>query len=80
MDVRPMNQITALKSSDDLRSYLEERSRLNISLMLDNSKSTLLHYASFNNDATKIKIYIQHYKAYCELNHGKGLYMNEAGF
>jgi hypothetical protein len=46
--------------------------------MVDKNGATLLHYASFKNDIVKLKIYFQHYKAYCEITHGNKMY--EAGF
>jgi ankyrin repeat protein len=46
--------------------------------MKDKKDSTLLHVAAFNNDLVKMKIFLQHYKAYCEVTHGNKMY--ETGF
>lgn len=46
--------------------------------MRDKNDSTLLHYAAFKNDIIKLKICLQHYKAYCEVTHGNKMY--ETGF
>lgn len=46
--------------------------------MVDKSNATLLHYAAFKNDLVKMKIFLQHYKAFCELTHGNKMY--ETGF
>lgn len=75
---KPFKQITSLNSSEDLREYLERNRNLNLSLMIDKNNSNLLHFAAFKNDLVKMKIFFQHYKAYCELTHGNKMY--EAGF
>ncbi len=62
---KPFKQITSLKSTEDLRQYLERNTNLNLSLMKDKNDATLLHFAAFTNDLVKMKIYFQHYKAYC---------------
>ncbi len=46
--------------------------------MADKSDSTLLHFAAFKNDLVKLKIFFQHYKAFCEITHGNKMY--ETGF
>ena len=46
--------------------------------MVDKSNATLLHFAAFKNDLVKMKIFLQHYKAFCELTHGNKMY--ETGF
>jgi hypothetical protein len=48
-DTRPIALIMGLKSNEDLRSYLEERPELNLSLLKDKNGSSLLHFASFKN-------------------------------
>ena len=48
-ELRPINSIMALKSNDDLRSYLEDRPELNLALMREKDGSTLLHFAAFKN-------------------------------
>ncbi len=46
--------------------------------MTDKNGATLLHFAAFKNDLVKLKIYFQHFKAYCEITHGNKMY--ETGF
>lgn len=59
---KPINQITGFRSLEDLRSYLEERPQLNLGIMMDRNNTTLIHFAAFNNDLVKMKIFINHYK------------------
>ena len=59
---KPINQITAFRSLEDLKGYLEERPQLNLGIMMDKNNTTLLHFAAFNNDLVKMKIFINHYK------------------
>lgn len=75
---KPFKQITSLKSNEDLREYLEKNRNLNLSLMTEKAGSTLLHFAAFKNELVKLKIFLQHYKAFCEVTHGNKMY--EAGF
>jgi hypothetical protein len=46
---RPINSIMNLKSNEDLRSYLEDRPELNLSIMKERNGSTLIHFAAFKN-------------------------------
>ena len=48
-DVRPINSIMNLKSNEDLRSYLEDRPDMNLSLMREKNGSSLLHFAAYKN-------------------------------
>ena len=75
---KPFKQITSFKSADDLREYLEQNPRLNLSSLADKNEANLLHFASFKNDLVKMKIYFQHFKAYCETTYGNKMY--ETGF
>ena len=49
IDSRPINSIMNLKSNEDLRSYLEDRPELNLSLMKEKNGATLLHFAAYKN-------------------------------
>lgn len=59
---KPINQITSIKGLEELKTYLEERTELNLSILLDKSNSTLLHFAAFKNDLPRMKIFIKHFK------------------
>ena len=59
---KPINQITTFRSLEDLKNYLEEHPQLNLGIMADKNNTTLLHFAAFNNDLIKMKIFINHYK------------------
>lgn len=78
MEVKPIDAIMRIKSNEELRSYLEERPDLNLSLMKEKNNSTLLHYAAFKNELPKMKIYILHFEAFCR-QHAKHA-RNEVGF
>lgn len=67
-DLRPINSIMNLKSNEDLRSYLEERPELNLSILKERNGSTLLHFAAFKNELAKLKIYILHFEAFAREN------------
>lgn len=43
---------------------MEERPELNLSLLREKNDSTLLHYAAFKNEISKMKIYILHFEAF----------------
>ncbi len=60
----------SIKSNDELTSYLE-RQKLNLSLLFDRKSCSLLYNAALHNDLIKLRIYIQHFKAYSELNSPK---------
>lgn len=60
-DSRPINSIMNLKSNDDLRNYLEDRPELNLSLMREKNGSSLLHFAAYKNEFSKMKIYVLHF-------------------
>ena len=62
---KPFKQISSLRSNEDLREYLEKNRNLNLSIMVDKSNASLLHFAAFKNDLVKMKIFLQHYKAFC---------------
>lgn len=59
---KPITQITGIKSIDELKNYLEERPELNVSILADKNKSSLLHFAAFKNDLPRMKIFIKHFK------------------
>lgn len=59
---KPINQIIAIKSYEQLKSYLQERPNINLAIMLDKNGTNLLHFAAFNNDLNKMKLFILHYK------------------
>lgn len=62
---KPIAQIISIKSLEQLRDYLEQRqNNLNLSIMLDKSNSTLLHFAAFKNDLPRMKIFIKNFKEY----------------
>lgn len=65
---KPITFIMGLKSNEDLRNYLESRQELNLSIMKEKNESTLLHFASFKNELSKMKIYILHYEAFHKRN------------
>ena len=77
---RPINQIIAIKSLEQVKSYLEERPQLNLAIMIDKNNTTLLHFAAFNNDIARMKIFIKHYKDFTNLHHGSGMYTGESSF
>jgi hypothetical protein len=56
----------ALKSNDDLKSYLEDNPNLNLSIMREKNESTLLHFAAYKNELSKLKIYILHFEAFAK--------------
>ena len=78
--VDAIHQILQLKSLEDVRGYLEERPNLNLSIITDKNSCTLLHHAAFKNDFLKLKLYIQHFKAFCDLTQGKAMNRNSATF
>lgn len=59
---KPINQITGIKSLEEVRSYLEQKSQLNLAILMDKNNSTLLHFAAFKNDLPRMKLFIKHYK------------------
>lgn len=65
---KPITFIMSIKSNEDLRNYLESRQELNLSIMKEKNESTLLHFASFKNELSKMKIYILHYEAFHKRN------------
>lgn len=73
---KPINQIINIKSLDELKTYLEQRPELNLSLLLDKTNCTLLHFAAFKNDLPRIKIFIKHFKEFTEAHHGPSVYKN----
>ena len=76
-DLKPIDLIMRIKSNDELRTYLEERPDLNLSLMKEKNNSTLLHYAAYKNELPKMKIYMLHFEAFCQANARN---KKEAGF
>lgn len=48
--------------------------------MIDKSKCSLLHHAAFKNDFVRLRLYIHHFKAFCEMSHGQSLYVNDNNF
>jgi len=46
--------------------------------MKEKNESTLLHFAAYKNELSKIKIYILHFEAYVKENQGRS--RNEASF
>jgi hypothetical protein len=61
---KPISVIMSIKSNDDLRTYLEERPDLNLSIMREKNESTLVHFAAFKNELSKLRIYVQHFEAF----------------
>lgn len=59
---KPINQIIAIKSFEQVKSYLEERPNINLAIMLDKNGTNLLHFAAFKNDLARMKLFIRHYK------------------
>lgn len=59
---KPINQIIAIKSYEQLKNYLDDKPNLNLAILLDKNGTNLLHFAAYNNDISKMKLFVRHYK------------------
>lgn len=53
---------------------------MNLSILVDKSNNTLLHFSAFKNDLPRMKVFIKHFKEFTEAHHGVGLYTGTSSF